>query len=176
MTDLSRTPLIDVPAGRYRIAPDTSRVHYSGKHMFGLGTVHATFTVREGAVSIGEAGGPFSATVVLDAASFTSNSTKRDADVRSAGLLDVERYPDITFASDSVQQGPDGWLVPGTVTAHGHTVPVDLRIDRLTTDGPDIHLHGAATHLDRTAFGITGKRGMVGRYLDLEIDALAQPG
>ena len=32
------------PTGTYRIDPDRSVIRYSGKHMFGLGTVHATFT------------------------------------------------------------------------------------------------------------------------------------
>jgi hypothetical protein len=63
--------------------------------------------------------------------------------------------------------------VAGTVTAHGHTVDVDVRIDRIAQEGTGIRLHGQAEHLDRTAFGITGSRGMVGRYLDLELDAFA---
>jgi hypothetical protein len=72
-----------------------------------------------------------------------------------------------------VQQDGDTLLVTGTVTAHGHTVGVGVRIDRLTHEGTGIRLQGRAEHLDRTAFGITGSRGMVGRYLDLELDAYA---
>jgi hypothetical protein len=64
-------------------------------------------------------------------------------------------------------------LVTGTVTAHNHTVAVAVRIKGITHEGTGIRLHGRAEHLDRTAFGITGSRGMVGRYLDLEIDAFA---
>jgi hypothetical protein len=36
-------------------------------------------------------------------------------------------------------------------------------------------IHGSASHLDRTTLGVTKGRGMVGRYLDLEIDAVATP-
>ena len=35
--------------------------------------------------------------MTVDAASFHSGSSKRDRDVRSRGLLDIEQYPDITF-------------------------------------------------------------------------------
>ena len=92
-------------------------------------------------------------------------------------LLDVDRYPDITFAIRCpAGDSGDGWLVRGTVTAHGHAVPVDVRIDRLTHEGTGIRVHGRAADLDRTAFGITGSRGMVGRYLDLEVDAFASAG
>lgn len=163
-----------VAAGRYRIDPDRSRVRYSGKHMFGMGTVHATFSVRDGDLSVGDAAGALTTRVTVDAASFSSDSEKRDRDVRSAGLLDVEHHPDITFASEHVQETPgEGWLVPGTVTVHGRSVPVGLQVDRVTVNGPEVLVHGWVRRLDRTSFGITGSRGMVGRYLDLEIDVVA---
>jgi len=107
-------------------------------------------------------------TVTVDAASFGSNNARRDKDVRSAGLLDVDRYPDTAFASDSCTETEDGWLATGAVTAHGHSVPVDVWIDRVTDEGAGAGVHGRAEHLDRTAFGVSGSRGMVGRYLDLE--------
>jgi len=176
MTEPNRSRSIDAAPGRYRLDPQQSRVHYSGKHMFGTGTVHATFAVREGEVVLDDTHTLSDATVVVDAASFASNSAKRDKDVRSAGLLDVERYPDIVFTAGSMEKRDQGWLVPGAVSAHGQTVPIDLHIDQLTAEGTGIRLHGSASHLDRTAFGITGSRGMVGRFLDLEFDAFATPG
>lgn len=177
MIDHTASPWIEVlTPGRYRLDPAKSRVHYAGKHMFGMGTVHATFTLQAGELRIEEQVAASEVTVVVAAASFSSGSAKRDKDVRSASLLDVDRYPDITFASDALQATRDGWLVRGTVTAHGHAVPVDVRIDRLTHEGTGIRVHGRAADLDRTAFGITGSRGMVGRYLDLEVDAFASAG
>ena len=48
MTD-SSTASIEAPTpGTYRIDPTKSQVLYSGKHMFGLGTVHATLITLEG--------------------------------------------------------------------------------------------------------------------------------
>jgi polyisoprenoid-binding protein YceI len=173
MTDSSTASIAALSPGTYRIDPTKSQVRYSGKHMFGLGTVHATFTIRDGELRIGEPLETSTATITVDAASFTSKNARRDRDVRSAGLLDTDKYADITFASEGLQQTEDNMLVKGAVTAHGHTVPVDVRIDRVTHEGTGISVHGRAEHLDRTAFGITGSRGMVGRYLDLELDAFA---
>ena len=139
-------------AGRYRIDPDRSRVRYSGRHMFGLGTVHATFSIREGVLIVGDDAGGLSSSVTVDASSFWSDSTRRDRDVRSAGLLDVEHYPDITFASERMLETPgEGWLVPGTVTARGRSVPVDVQVDRVTSRGREVIVHGWARHLDRTS-------------------------
>jgi polyisoprenoid-binding protein YceI len=173
MTDSSIAPTAILTPGTYRLDPTKSAVHYTGKHLFGIGTVHATFAIEHGELRIREPLATSSATVTVDAASFSSANTKRDKDVRSAGLLDVAEYPAITFESDSLRQSGDALLATGTVTAHGHTVGVDVGIDRITREGTGIRLHGRAEHLDRTAFGITGSRGMVGRYLDLELDALA---
>jgi polyisoprenoid-binding protein YceI len=173
MLDQHSQPLTVPAAGTYRLDPHRSRVRYTGKHMLGLGTVHATFSIQAGELRIGEDTKTLSTHVTVDAASFHSNSDKRDRDVRSRGLLDVEHYPDITFASESIRRTPDGWLIPGTVTAHGQAVPIDVRVDRLTANASELHVHGWARGLDRTAFGITGSRGLVGRYLDLEIEAVA---
>ena len=176
MLDPHPDPTNTVMAGRYRIDPHRSRLRYSSKHMFGLGTVQATFSVREGDLSIGDATGTLRTRVTVDAASFSSDSTRRDRDVRSAGLLDVEQYPDITFVSEHVQETPgDGWLVTGTVTAHGRSVLVDVQVDRVTANGSEVLVHGWARNLDRIGFGITGSRGLVGRYLDLELDVVATP-
>ncbi|MGZ8705738.1 MAG: YceI family protein [Aeromicrobium sp.] len=173
MTDSSTSTTGVIVPGTYHLDPSKSRVRYSGKHMFGMGTVHATFTVQGGELRVGEPLATSSVIVTVDAASFSSNSARRDKDVRSTSLLDVARYPAITFASESLHQNGDTLLVTGTVTAHGHTVGVDVLIDHLTHEGTGIRLHGRAEHLDRTAFGITGSRGMVGRYLDLDLDAFA---
>lgn len=173
MTDSSTASTAVLVPGTYRFDPTKSQVHYTSKHMFGMGTVHATFTVQGGELRVCEPRTTSSVIVTVDAASFSSNSARRDKDVRSAGLLDVTNYPDITFASDRLQQSGDTLLVTGTVTAHGHTVEVNVHIDRIAREGTGIRLHGRAEHLDRTAFGITGSRGMVGRYLDLELDAFA---
>ena len=151
-------------------------MRYSGKHMLGLGTVHATFSVREGVLDVGDAAGALTTSVTVDAASFCSDSTRRDRDVRSGSFLDVEHYPDITFASERMQETPGGgWLVPGTVTAHGRSVRVDVQVDRVIATGQEVLVHGWVRKLDRTGFGITGSRGLVGRYLDLELDVVATP-
>jgi polyisoprenoid-binding protein YceI len=94
MSQPSHVPSIDPSPGRYRLDPDQSRVHYSGKHMFGMGTVHATFAVREGDLVVDNSHALAGAEIVLEAASFASNSARRDKDVRGAGLLVVVSYPD----------------------------------------------------------------------------------
>jgi len=89
MTESSTSSTGPIVLGTYRLDPSKSRVRYSGKHMFGMGTVHATFTVEGGELRVCEPLATSSVIVTVDAASFSSNSARRDKDVRSASLLDV---------------------------------------------------------------------------------------
>lgn len=175
MTAPYETSVQAPPLGSYRIDPQRSHVSYAGRHMFGLGVVHATFAIRSGELHVPDPPTGSSVVVTVDAGSFTSNNARRDKDVRSASLLDVAAHPDITFVSHAVRRGGDGWRVTGTVTAHGTAVPVEVVVDHVTPEPGGVRVHGRAHHLDRYAFGVTKSRGLVGRYLDLDLDVLAIP-
>ena len=175
MTAQHATALQAPPTGTYLIDPVQSRVSYVGRHMFGLGVVHATFTISSGQLQVADPLSGSSVAVTVDAGSFQSNSAKRDKDVRSAALLDVATHPDITFCSESLRTDTDSWRVSGIVTAHGKAVPVDVVLDEVAPATGGVRVHGRARHLDRYAFGVTNGKGMVGRYLDLDLDVFAVP-
>ena len=63
-----------------------------------------------------------------------------------------------------------GWLLPGSVTAHGITAAVEVRMTVSVIEAGLVRFRAAA-RLDRTLFGVTGKPGIVGRTVDLTIDA-----
>jgi polyisoprenoid-binding protein YceI len=175
MTIDSSAPVQVPTTGAYRVDPQASTVSYTGRHLFGLGTVHAGFTVTAGEVQVRDPVVDSTVVLEVDPASFSSGNAKRDRDVVAAGLLDAAAYPQIRFTSTGLRQQDAGsWVLSGTVTAHGTTVPVDVVIDRLTLEDGGMRVHARAEHLDRYAFGITGSKGMVGRHLDLEFDVLAR--
>jgi polyisoprenoid-binding protein YceI len=161
--------------GTYRIDPQQSHVSYTGRHMFGLGLVHATFAISAGKLEVVDPFAGSTVVVTVDAGSFRSNSAKRDKDVRSVSLLDVAAHPEITFRSEAVRLDGESWLVAGIVTAHGTAVPVEVMVDQMTPQTGGVRMHGSAKRLDRYAFGITKGKGMVGRYLDLDLDVFAVP-
>src|SRR3712207_3573519 len=163
MDHQSTIPPLELHAGLYRIDPARSKVHYAGKHMFGLGTVHAEFTVTTGEIRIAEFLPDSQVRAIIDAASFTTNIARRDRDVKSAALLDVATYPEIEFTSTAVRRTGDDIRVQGSVTAHGTAVPVEVTVTSIDTDAGAIQVRARASHLDRYAFGITGSKGMVGR-------------
>jgi polyisoprenoid-binding protein YceI len=168
-------PSVQAPTvGRYRVDPGQSTVSYSGRHMFGMGAVHATFAITSGEVQVLDPVAGSTVVVRVDPASFSSGNARRDRDVVAASLLDCATYPEISFVSAGLREDAGHWVLSGTVTAHGTTVPVDVVIDRMTPEAEGMRVHARAAHLDRRAFGITGSPGIVGRYLDLDFDVLAE--
>ena len=151
--------------GRYEIDPRSSAVRFRTRHLFGLGPVRGSFAIRAGAVEIAE---PLTASRVraeIDAASFRTGNTARDAAVRSARLLDVGAHPVMTFASERT----DGSTLTGTLTVRGVTRPVTLSIEESAV-APGSFTARASTRIDRTEFGVTASRGLAGRYLDLTLE------
>jgi polyisoprenoid-binding protein YceI len=162
-----------VAPGTYILDPGRTTIRADVKALFGLMTVHGTFRLQSGQVSIAADPAAASVRASIAAGSYDSGLGPRDADVVSATLLDARAYPEITFTGQGARRDGDGWVVPGSVTAHGITVPAEIRLgDVRPGDGETRFL--ATARLDRTSFGVTKKKGMVGRTVDVVIEAVAQ--
>ena len=162
------------PPGTYALDPERTTIRADVKAMFGLITVHGTFRLQEGQVSIAADPGASSVRVSIEAGSFTSGNATRDADVVSANLLDAKAFPEITFTGQGARRDGDTWVISGPVTAHGTAVPAEIQVSDARLEAGDARFRATA-RLDRTSFGVTKKKGMVGRTVDLVIDAVAQP-
>ena len=91
--------------------------------MFGLLTVHGTFRLKTGQVGIAADPGASSVQASIAAGSYASGNARRDANVVSADLLDAKAFPEITFTGQGARRDGDGWVLPGSVTAHGTSGP-----------------------------------------------------
>ena len=80
------------PPGTYTLDPERTTIRADVKAMFGLLTVHGTFRLQSGQVSIAADPGTSSVLASIEAGSFASGNAKRDADVVSATLLDARAY------------------------------------------------------------------------------------
>jgi polyisoprenoid-binding protein YceI len=173
MTQPLETQTTPAP-GSYRLDPGRSTVRADVKAMFGLFTVHGTFRLRSGEIVVADDPAGSTVQAVVDAGSYASGNAKRDSDVTSAALIDAKAHPDITFAGTEVRQDGGDWVVAGTVTAHGTGVPAQLRVHEAAIDGGAARFR-VSTVLDRTSFGVTGKKGMVGATVNVTIDAVGVP-
>ena len=167
------TVTVQIPAaGTYRLDPTASSITFATRHMFGLAGVHGSFRPVSGEITITDPVTSSTASAVIDAASFHTGGAARDKDVKSANFLHADEHPQITFSSTGLARDGDRWLLRGQITVRGNSAPAELVITEARTDDDGL-LVSAATRIDRYAHGLTRKKGLAGRYLDLTITARA---
>jgi polyisoprenoid-binding protein YceI len=171
-----------VAAGTYAIDATRSRIRFHATHAFGLGPVDGTFAVRDGTITVAADAAGCAVTARVDAASFTTDKARRDADVRSKRFLHTQDHPDMRFVSERLTHDGDRWLLHGTLTVRGTSAPATLELAAATTDpaatdpaATDVgcRFH-ARTRIDRYAHHV-GPRGIIGRYVDVEFDIVGTP-
>jgi polyisoprenoid-binding protein YceI len=97
----------------------------------------------------------------IDATTLHTHDGKRDAHVKAADFLDVEKYPKISFVSTQVtSDGKNQWKVVGDLTLHGVTKPVTLTVESAPAEAKDPwgNLRSGAeatTTIKRSDFGLT---------------------
>jgi polyisoprenoid-binding protein YceI len=173
MTTISITDdVLQVPAvGRYGIDPRASTITFKSRHLFGLAPVHGTMAIRDGLVDIADPVTGSSVQVEIDATSFSTGNSRRDADVRSPRFLDAERYPSMTFTSQGLDRSDGPWTLAGTLMVRDVARPVSLDIEwsTISPEWPTSFVVCATTRIDRTEFGLTAAKGLAGRHLDVSL-------
>ena len=164
---------MDTPhPGNYRIDPGRSQITFRTRHLFGLAAVRGTFRLHEGEIRVADPAETSAVRATVDAGSFHTGNPDRDRTVRSARLLDTERYPVFTFTSARLAEADGRWILRGSLTVTGNEHPVDVAIERLATAGPEISVLASAD-IDRYAFGVTAMRGVAARRLSCRIEIVA---
>ena len=114
----------------WRIDPSHTSVELAVKHMV-VTTVKGLFSKVSGTIELDPADLASSSVYAeIEAASIDTRWPDRDAHLRSADFLDVERYPTITFRSTRIERaGDDRLTLYGDLTIRGVTRPVVLEAE-----------------------------------------------
>ena len=173
------------PVATWAIDPAHSVVELAVKHMM-FSTVKGHFTNVAGQIVFAEAHlAASSVTAEIEATSIDTGESRRDAHLRSADFLDVERFPTMTFKSTKVERSGDtGLRLEGELTVREVTKPVTLEaeFDGLTGDpwGGMRVAFTATTEIEREDWGMTWnvaleKGGvLVSKKVQIEIDVQAK--
>ncbi|MGW7165365.1 YceI family protein [Streptomyces sp. NPDC054884] len=175
------------PPGPWTVDPAHSAVAAVAQHL-GISSVHGRFTEFAAAVEVA----PDDVTksrveAVIRAASIDTGNAVRDAHLRSADFLDVERYPEIVYRSDGLTPaGPDRWTVHGELTMRGVARPVELDLAYLGTGsdpwGGTRAAFRATAQLRREDFAMNYNQvvqagiAAIGTTLKVELDVQAVQG
>jgi polyisoprenoid-binding protein YceI len=164
----------------YTIDPAHSSAQFSVRHMM-ISNVRGGFGGVKGTV-VYDPENPSESTieVEIDAATINTLEAQRDAHLKSADFLDVERYPVLTFKSKKVETaGSDEWKVIGDLTIHGVAREVVLQVEGPSEETKDpwgnIRMGvSARTKIKRSDFGLTWNAALeTGGFLvgdDLKIE------
>jgi polyisoprenoid-binding protein YceI len=166
----------------YQIDPAHSSAQFSVRHMM-VTNVHGGFKKIQGTV-VYDSENPANSTVnaEIDTASITTNEDQRDAHLRSADFLDVEKFPTLTFRSTRVESAGEGEVkLAGDLTIHGVTRPVVLDVEGLAPEGKDPwgNIRSGATartKIKRSDFGLSWNAALetggflVGDDVKIELD------
>ncbi|HEY6274197.1 MAG TPA: YceI family protein [Terriglobales bacterium] len=164
-------------ADEYKIDPVHSRVGFAVKHMV-INTVHGRFTDFNGAIQFDDKDpSKSSVAVTIKTASINTDNPQRDNDLRSANFLEVEKYPEITFKSKSVEKKGNGFVAHGALTIKAVSQDVDLAF---TLGGPLDTGRGkllgaeAGLTINRQDYGVTWSRTLAGGELIVANDVVIE--
>jgi len=171
----AQLPVLPTTAGTWTVSGSRTRVSFA---VGNLGRVaHGAVACSAGGVELDGAGTPVRAYAELDLNTLDTGIRKRDADLRKPRLLDIDRQPVMTWRCDRfVATGDGGWAAEGQLAVRGTTVPltVTARPEAAALDGGWLRVRAEAV-LDRTAVGIRAPSFVIGRTVEIEIDAWLTP-
>ena len=144
----------------WNIDPVHTTAEFKVRHMM-ITNVKGYFTAIRGAVALDERDVANSRVeALIEAASIDTREPDRDAHLKSADFLDVEKFPTLSFVSTKVTRDGKGELaVEGDLTIHGATRKVVFAVDGPTAPATDPWGNtrmglSATTRINRKDFGL----------------------
>lgn len=168
----------------YNFDPTHSDVQFSVRHMV-IAKVRGRFGAWSGKLELDsdnlESG---KVEVKIDAASIDTGVSDRDHHLKSADFFDVEKFPELHFASTRVESaGKESYRVYGKLTIRDVTREVVLDVEHLGKAkdpwGNQRLAFSASTSIDRGDFGLKWNQALeaggvlVSERVDIQLEAQA---
>ena len=167
----------------YALDKTHTTVEFVVRHLM-ITKVRGRFSAFEGRIELARGSQvPQRITATIDTASINTHEEQRDAHLRSADFLEVEKYPTMVFESTRIDGASDDFKIVGNLTLHGVTREVTLtgQFEGSGADpwGGQRVGYAAHTTIDRRDFGLTWNSALeaggvvVGDQVRIEINAEA---
>lgn len=161
---------VALAAGRWTCVSARTAAQFAVRN-FGVGTVRGTVPVREAWVEADSGGTPTVVRALLDLTGIDTGNVRRYRDLRAPYLLDTERHPVLGFrGGPAVRTAAGIWTVPGRLSCRGNSADVLLEVTTSATAHDELIVH-ATTELDRQSLGIRAPALLIGRRLQVTVDA-----
>lgn len=143
----------------YSVDPAHTTVEFVVRHLM-ITKVRGRFGAVTGTIELDpNSDVPRSVQATIDATSIDTNEPQRDAHLKSADFLEVEKYPTLEFSSTRIEGSPGSFTIHGDLTIHGVTREVALsgEFEGRVADpwGGQRIGYSASTTINRKEFGLT---------------------
>ncbi|MGW0611986.1 YceI family protein [Streptomyces sp. NPDC002788] len=160
--------------GHWALDPLHSSVNFTIRHL-GIAKVRGRFERLEAELSVGERVEDVRVSATVDLASVDTGNADRDAHVRAADLLDVEKRPTMAYRSTRVSGEGEDWTVEGELTIGDVTRPVTLAVEfgglvEVPMDGSRHAGFEATGEIRRGDFGLGFAPGLLGDVVKIQLD------
>jgi polyisoprenoid-binding protein YceI len=117
-------------ADTYQLDPSHTYPSFAADHFNGLSVWRGKFTKSTGTVTLDTEAKTGTVDVTIDPASVDTGNTKLDDHLKTDAFFDVAKFPAATYKGTQIKfDGSKPVEVVGTLTMHGVTKPVDLKIE-----------------------------------------------
>lgn len=117
-------------ADTYQLDPQHTYPSFEADHFGGLSVWRGKFTKSSGTVTLDRAAKTGTVDVTVDPASVQTGNAKLDAELGGEKFFDTAKFPTATYKGTQIKfDGDKPVEVIGTLTLHGVTKPVNLKID-----------------------------------------------
>jgi polyisoprenoid-binding protein YceI len=165
-----------VKAGRYRLDPAHGKITWSISHL-GFSTYYGQFTDVSGDLTLDSAA-PDKSTLSIKIGTGSANglNDKLNAHLKQPDFLDVEKFPEATFVSQSVEPtSPTTARVNGTLTLRGVSKPVsfDATFNQAGVNPVDKNYSvgfDGRTEIKRSDFGVNAFLPLLGDEVTLRLE------
>jgi polyisoprenoid-binding protein YceI len=151
-TTAPRTAKPLAPA-RWRLHGGLSSATFSARGNWGLTPANGRLSNLSGTATVDRAG-RLAGELVIPVSTLGSNNRRRDRHLKSADFLEVERYPEITFAAPELISAGNGHVVAATLTVRDRRIELTLPVHVAPAARDRVALT-AETELDRDAIGLS---------------------
>jgi polyisoprenoid-binding protein YceI len=117
-------------ADTYQLDPNHTYPSFEADHFGGISVWRGKFKKSSGVVTLDRAAKTGTVDVTIDPASIDTGNDKLDKHLQSKEFFDVEKFPAATYKGTQIRfDGDQPVEVVGTLTMHGVTKPLNLKID-----------------------------------------------
>ncbi len=114
-----------MPVGNVLVTPENTKIQFSVVNLL-ITTAHGSFEKFKGEIKFSKnfLDSKFAATI--QTGSINTNEDKRDEHLRSVDYFNVEKFPEMTFESKSLEGAPEKFKMKGTMNLLGQSREVTL--------------------------------------------------